>query len=370
MVLPAERDFILGHGHQARIGDGDAMGVATEIGQHLFGPAERRLRIDHPFDAPQVAEATSEAGRFGEVGEIAAEAELAGVEGGAQLVEEQPAEQPREDADRQEEAGPAGDPAGAVGRWSTARHDAMDMRVMLQGLTPGVEHSDKTDLGAEVLPVASDPAQRLRRRPEQDRVDRLLVLEGDLGRRRWDCEDDVEIRDRQELGLPGRQPRGAGAALALRAMPVAAGIVGVADKAAVGAALGMAAQRRCPTQRDGAHHPPLDTAQVTVMQAPIGVTMAAEDIRHFPCSRHHAAGSGGRHDLQRQPVERALRTPDQAVRDARVARRARQVGVTQQHLDDADVGAVLQQVGGEAVPQRVHRHPLRKAGGDAGGAAA
>ena len=83
MVLPAERDFILGHGHQARIGDGDAMGVATEIGQHLFGPAERRLRIDHPFDAPQVAEATSEAGRFGEVGEIAAEAELAGVEGGA-----------------------------------------------------------------------------------------------------------------------------------------------------------------------------------------------------------------------------------------------------------------------------------------------
>jgi hypothetical protein len=29
----------------------------------------------------------------------------------------------------------------------------MDMRVMLQGLTPGVEHSDKTDLGAEVLPV-------------------------------------------------------------------------------------------------------------------------------------------------------------------------------------------------------------------------
>ena len=174
IVLPAEGDVIVGHGDQPRIGDGDAVGVATEIGQHLLRPAERRLCIDDPFDAPQVAEATSEAGRFGEVGEIAEQAELASVEGGAQLVEEQPAEQPREDADRQEEAGPAGDPAGAVGRQATAGHDAMDMRMMLQGLAPGVEHGDQADLGAEVLRVASDPGQRLRRGAEQDGIDRRL----------------------------------------------------------------------------------------------------------------------------------------------------------------------------------------------------
>ena len=34
--------------------------------------------------------------------------------------------------------------------------------------------------------------------------------------------------------------------------------------------------------------------------------------------------------------------------------------MAEQHLDDADVGAALQQMGGEAVPQRVHRHPLVK----------
>jgi hypothetical protein len=39
----------------------------------------------------------------------------------------------------------------------------MDMRVMLQGLAPGVEHGDEADLGAEVLRVGSDPAQRLGR---------------------------------------------------------------------------------------------------------------------------------------------------------------------------------------------------------------
>jgi len=43
----------------------------------------------------------------------------------------------------------------------------------------------------------------------------------------------------------------------------------------------MAAQRRRPAQLDGAHHSPLDAAQVSVMSAAIGVAVAAEDIRHF-----------------------------------------------------------------------------------------
>jgi hypothetical protein len=34
-------------------------------------------------------------------------------------------------------------------------------------------------------------------------------------------------------------------------------------------------------------------------------TVAAENIRHFQAGRHGAAGSSGRHDLQRQPVEGA-----------------------------------------------------------------
>ena len=41
-----------------------------------------------------------------------------------------------------------------------------------------------------------------------------------------------------------------------------------------------------------------------------------------------------------------------------VARRRRQVGVAQQHLDHADVDAALQQMGGEAVPQDVDGHLL------------
>ena len=110
----------------------------------------------------------------------------------------------------------------------------------------------------------------------------------------------------------------------------------------------MAAQRRRPAQLDGAHHPPLDAAQVSVMGAAIRFAVATEDIRHFQAGRHDAAGSGGRHDLQPQPVERALSPSDQPVRDSRIARRARQVGMAQEDLNDADVGAGLQQMSGKS----------------------
>jgi len=176
----------------------------------------------------------------------------------------------------------------------------------MQVLAPGVEHGEKTDLGAEMPRVCGDGTERLGGAPEQDGVDRLLVLEGDLGERRRQREHDVEIRNRQELCLPGRQPLGTRLPLALRAMAVATGVVGAADEAAIGAGLDMAAERRRPTQLDGTHHPPLEAAQMTVMSAPIGIAVAAENIRHFQAGRHGATGSGGRHHLQRQPVERAL----------------------------------------------------------------
>ena len=68
-----------------------------------------------------------------------------------------------------------------------------------------------------------------------------------------------------------------------------------------------------------------------------------------------AAASGRRrHHHQGQPVERAGGPRDGRAGDLGVAGGGREVAVAEQHLDDADVGAALQQVGGEAVPQGVH----------------
>ena len=60
-----------------------------------------------------------------------------------------------------------------------------NVRVMMQVLAPGMEYSDKADLGTEVTRIGSDCAQCFGRRPEQDAVDRRLVLERDCGDLGW-----------------------------------------------------------------------------------------------------------------------------------------------------------------------------------------
>jgi len=52
IVLPAERNRTVVGCNEAAVRDGDAMGIAGEIAQHLLGPCERRLAIDDPPDAP------------------------------------------------------------------------------------------------------------------------------------------------------------------------------------------------------------------------------------------------------------------------------------------------------------------------------
>src|ERR1019366_3161500 len=49
VVLPAEGDMLIGEFDEPAVADGDAMGIAGQIGQHLLWPRERALGKDHPF---------------------------------------------------------------------------------------------------------------------------------------------------------------------------------------------------------------------------------------------------------------------------------------------------------------------------------
>ena len=129
--------------------------------------------------------------------------------------------------------------------------------------------------------IGGDRAQRFGRRLEQDGIDRRLVLEGDFGGRRRQGEDDMEIRHRQQFGLPLGQPCRARRALAFRAMAVAAGVVGDADEAALGAALDMAAERGGAARFDRRHDAALDAAEMTGMGLAVSLAVAAEDVRHL-----------------------------------------------------------------------------------------
>ena len=55
------------------VGDGDAVGVGTEIAQYVFWATEGRLRIDDPVFSKQYPEPGCENLWFGEWGELAVE---------------------------------------------------------------------------------------------------------------------------------------------------------------------------------------------------------------------------------------------------------------------------------------------------------
>ena len=67
------------------------------------------------------------------------------------------------------------------------------MRMMDERLAPGVQDGEEADLGAEVVRLGSDHAERLGGGAEEQTVDDGLVLGGDLGDHRGHGEDDVEV---------------------------------------------------------------------------------------------------------------------------------------------------------------------------------
>jgi hypothetical protein len=98
--------------------------------------------------------------------------------------------------------------------------------MMLQLLVPGVQDAEETDLGAEVFWVGGDFDQCFGATAEKQAVEHFLVLQGERRQLVRESEDDVGIARRQQFGATRGQPSLACLALALRAVPVAAGIVG------------------------------------------------------------------------------------------------------------------------------------------------
>src|SRR2546427_685996 len=64
-------------------------------------------------------------------------------------------------ADGQEEVRPTRGPLGSVERQAPCGEDAMEMRVMVELLAPGVEHGEAADLCPEMPRVRGDVLERL-----------------------------------------------------------------------------------------------------------------------------------------------------------------------------------------------------------------
>ena len=161
-VSPAESDLVALEGYQAVIGDRHAVGVAAEITESVLGTPEGRLAIDHPVLPEQWAEERSESLRFRQKLEIPVEGELAIVEGLAESGDKLAAEDSTQHFDGEKEAIAGVDPALVIGGETAGRNHTMQMGMKLQFLTPGMEHAEEADFGAEMAGITGDFEQRFR----------------------------------------------------------------------------------------------------------------------------------------------------------------------------------------------------------------
>ena len=134
--------------------------------------------------------------------------------------------------------------------------------MLVERRAPGVEDGEQPDAGAEMLGIGRDRERGLGRGFEQQVVDYGLVLIGDVGDPSRQGEYYVIVGDRQQLRLALGQPFPRRRRLALRAMPVAAGIVGDDGVRALLTTLDMPAERRSTAALDGRHHLQLVEADV------------------------------------------------------------------------------------------------------------
>ena len=177
-------------------------------------------------------------------------------------------------------------------------------------------------------------------------------------------EHDVEIGNRQQFGLPIGQPLRPCGPLTLWTMPIAARVVGDARRAASSqastwppsaavrhAVIALMTRRsvRPHVRRGREDRPRHDDAGYPRLRLSVGRRKPRRGPSPAPAAR-----LSRRHDLQRQSVERAPRRPDRVGRDLRIARRRRQIVMTEQNLNDPDVGSAFQEMRREAMAQRVN----------------
>lgn len=181
VILPAERDGLGVSTDEAAVRDGDTVGVSAEVGQHRLGATEGGLGINHPFGFAQGSQPSGEGGSVCQLGQVAEERKIACAMQGQQPFNEQTAKQPGKHSHMQEEPWFAGDPAAAVRRHATTGDDHMDMRVVGQCRSPGMQHAGHANPCAEALGIGRDGHHGLGRSAEQQAIDGPLVPIGDAG---------------------------------------------------------------------------------------------------------------------------------------------------------------------------------------------
>jgi len=111
IILPLESDALVIECDKATVGDGDAVSVACEVAQDFLGAPKWLFAVDDPLCVAQRCQISGEASGIGERNVLTKELELSGLIGTGKLLQDQSAEQTRENVHGEKEVASARNPA-------------------------------------------------------------------------------------------------------------------------------------------------------------------------------------------------------------------------------------------------------------------
>ena len=154
-VAPSKGDLVVVECDQSMIRDGYAVGITTEVVEHILRTTEWRFGVDDPMFSKQWPEPRGECFRLSERREMVGKVQLPLLKSQLEPVDELAAKYAPEHVDGEKEPRVRSNPAGVIGGEPTCRNDAVDMGMDLEFLVPGVQYAEEADLGAEMCGVAS-----------------------------------------------------------------------------------------------------------------------------------------------------------------------------------------------------------------------
>src|SRR5262249_25937126 len=251
-----------------------------------------RLGVDDPVMAEQKSEPGSEDPGFCQGREAAVELECAVAEGGFESGNELTAKEPAEHLDGKKKGAARGDPTGVVGGEAASGDYAVNVRMMMQALIPGMEHAEKADLCTKMMGIAGDLEQGLGTGVKQQAVDHALVLQGERRQFPRQGEDSMHVAGRQQFAFPRLKPVQAGGGLALGTVTVTTRVVRDGGMSTLGALIAMPTERGGPTACNRCQHLcvlAVDPVAIALSESRSG---GANDIGHLQRRPRHACRLG------------------------------------------------------------------------------
>ena len=176
-VFPTERHSPISDLDDPVVGDGNAVRIAGEILENVLRASERAFGVNHPILTKQRSKESMESPCFGQWFQTAWKYQCVLTECPLQAGDELAAKHTAQHFDWQKEGIARVDPLRMIIQQTAGWDDTLNVRVMLKILSPGVEHTQETNLCPKMLRIGSDLQQGGGAGAKQQIINHLFVLQ-------------------------------------------------------------------------------------------------------------------------------------------------------------------------------------------------